>query len=90
MLHFIEEISKRPLPSFETADGLIDHFRAKAMFAQAAIDTKRADYHRALTQIAKAQEVAVGQDDVYEDGGGGGRSSRIVPTVVDDPTYEDT
>ena len=28
-----------------------------------------------LTQIAKAQEVAVGQDDVYEGGGGGGRSS---------------
>ena len=41
------------------------------------------------TQIAKAQEVAVGQDDVYEDGGGGGRSSRVVTTVVDDPTYED-
>lgn len=67
MLHFIEELSRRPLPSFETTDGLVEHFRAQAMFAQAAIDKKRADYHRALTEIAKSQEVAVGQDDVYED-----------------------
>ena len=36
MLQFIEELSRKPLPSFETTDGLLDHFRAQAMFAQAA------------------------------------------------------
>ena len=34
MLHFIEELSRRSLPSFETAEGLVNHFCAESMFAQ--------------------------------------------------------
>ena len=64
------------------------------MFAQAAIDAKREDYHRALVQLAKAQEVLVGQDDVYDERPGasaGVRRSRAVPPTAvrePDPTYE--
>lgn len=62
MLHFIETLSTCTLPSFATADNIIDHFNAR-LFDQTRIDEKRSKLHRVMTLMAAAAGTDVHDDD---------------------------
>jgi hypothetical protein len=52
MLHFIEKISTQAHPSFETADGLVEHYGPQ-FFSKSEVDEKRTKLHQCIAILAK-------------------------------------